>query len=109
MCVCVCVCVCKRESPKALKKALDKRRFGLNCVGEDAQFPKRQTRGCGGRGGVASRSSQSGPDPTKKETLKLHTGIAYCGTAGHAHDSWTMDPRGCQQEEARTPAQRPCM
>ena len=103
------MCVCKRESPKALKQALDKRRFGLNCVGEDAQFPKRQTRGCGGRGGVASRSSQSGPDPTKKETLKLHTGIAYCGTAGHAHDSWTMDPRGCQQEEARTPAQRPCM
>ena len=67
-------------------------------------FQRDKPEGVGGRAGIASRSSQSGPDPTKKDTLKLHAGIAYCGTAGHLldHGPKRLPARGGQDTSPET-------
>lgn len=90
---------------------LDKTWVGLNCVGEDERFQKRPSRGADTCGGVTRQGSHSGPDPTKKDTLKPQAGSACGSTAGCPHDSWTRDPGGCPNKERpghqpRAPAAR---
>lgn len=73
---------------------------------------QRDKPGGGGHAGVASWSSQSGPDPTKKETLKLHKGLPIAGT-GRASPAALLDhgpkrlpTRGRPGHQSRDPACR---
>lgn len=94
-----------RHSTRALKMGLDKRRTGLNCVGEDEWLSKTQIRG----GGWVPDRAPTGAQNHKEGHLEATSRDCMLQHCRNPHDFWTRDLGDGPGGEARTPAQGPCM
>lgn len=80
----------KRESPKALKMVLDKRKVGFIGSWGKSGLQRDKPEDTGGSLDTSLGVPQI--PGHKKDTLKLQAGSAYYSAAGRPHDSWTRDP-----------------